>query len=375
MEKENISSLNFKASELVLDALKNAELVLFYSTEVGKDICEKDVETITDAKKNIIQNNWDREIEIRFWVSYKNLTKLIKPVTVDSLKASQETVIKTPNFFQRFFKITRRQTLAFKTVRFYTAFAVITMVLMLLLHIYFSIGTIRLNRIQAANEQSLAIEEQLDEIEVISDNLNLSAQQKQDKLLNQLYEVNTEKESNIKLLHEWVTFIDDFFFFSKNNNNNNDFNAIDNEFVTDVEPSPPGFPIAPEQTLSTNIEIIQQSQNYVLVIGLYILPLFYGLLGALTFVLRDLSKQTIRMKYTKESNITHILRLILGTIAGLAVGVFWGDIKQQESFIIVRSMGPLIVAYLSGLTVEYVFSAIEKWIGSILERALSSKKD
>lgn len=372
MEKENITSSNFKASELVLDALKNAELVLFYSTEVGIDVSEKDVETITDAKKSIIQNDWGREIEIKFWVSYKNLTKLIKPVTVDSLKASQETVIKTPNIFQRFFKITRRRTLALKTVRFYTAFAVITMVLMLLLHIYFSIGTIRLNRIQAANERSLDLEEKLDEIEVISDNTNLSAQQKRDKLLNELFEVNTEKESNIKLLQDWVAFIDDFLFFSKNNNN---IDIADDEAVADIEPSPPGAPIAPEQTLSTNIEIIQQSQNYVLVIGLYILPLFYGLLGALTFVLRDLSKQTIGMKYTKESNITHILRLILGTIAGLAVGVFWGDIKQQESFIIVRSMGPLIVAYLSGLTVEYVFSAIEKWIGSILERALANKKD
>lgn len=372
MENENIPSLKFKASELVLDALKNAELVLFYSTEVGIDIDEKDVETITDAKKVINEDNWTREIEIKFWMSYKNLTKLIKPVTVDSLKASQETVIKTPNFFQRFFKITRQKTLAFKTVRFYTFFAVITMVLMLLLHIYFSIGTIRLNRIQAADERSLSLEDQLDEMELISDNTNIGAQQKQDRLLNELYEVNTEKESNIKLLEDWVTFIDNFFFLSKKQQ---DADAENFVLTGDEIPSPPGIPTAPEEALSANIEIIQQAQNYVLVIGLYILPLFYGLLGALTFVLRDLSKQTTRMKYTKESNITHILRLILGTIAGLAVGVFWGDLKQQESFIIIRSLGPLIVAYLSGLTVEYIFSAIEKWIGSLLERALANKKD
>jgi len=147
-----------------------------------------------------------------------------------------------------------------------------------------------------------------------------------------------------------------------------------NENTEDAEPGPPGSPIAPGKILNKNIEIIQQAQNYVLIIGLYILPLFYGLLGAMTYVLRDLSNQTLKMQYKKESNINHILRLILGTIAGLAVGVFWGDIKQQDSFIIVRSLGPLIVAYLSGMTVEYIFSAIEKWIGGVLERALSSRK-
>jgi len=371
MEKENKPIFKFKASELVHDALKNAELVLFYCTEVGIDIDEKDVEIITDAKKTVFEDDWNRNIEIKFWISYRNLSKLIKPVTVDSLKASQETVIKSPNLFQRFLGIKRSNTLAYKTVRFYTFFAVLTMVLMLLLHIYFSIGTIRLNRIQAANERSLALEDKLEEIELISDNTNLSAQQKRDRLLNDLYEVNTEKESNIKLLEQWVEFIDKFFFL-----NNEVITTQENQLTDDAAiPAPPGIPTSPEQALSINIEIIQQAQNYVLVIGLYILPLFYGLLGALTFVLRDLSKQTIRMKYTKESNITHILRLILGTIAGLAVGVFWGDLKQQDSFIIIHSLGPLIVAYLSGLTVEYIFTAIEKWIGSLLERALAQKKD
>ncbi len=371
MENKNIPTPSFKASELVVDALKNAELVLSHCAEVGIDIEEKDVEVVTQAKEIYEEDNWGKDIEIKFWLSYKNLTKLIKPVSVDSLKASQETVIKAPNLFQKFFRIKRRNTLAYRIVRFYTAFAVLTMLFMLVLHIYFSIGTIRLNRIQSANDRSLTLETQLDEIELISDNSNLSAQQKQDNLINDLVEVNTEKESNIKLLNDWVDFIDRIFFFGQRETED----AQDSEILTQSDiPAPPGAPTAPETTLKANIEIIQQAQNYVLVLGLYILPLFYGLLGALTYVLRDLSKKTILMQYTKESNINHILRLILGTIAGLAVGVFWGDIKQQESFMVIKSLGPLIVAYLSGLTVEYIFSAIEKWIGSILERALAQNK-
>jgi len=362
----------FFASDLVKDAITNAEIVLAYTAEAGIDVNISDVEIITKAKELLLQNEWNSQIEIEFWNAYKNLTALIQPVSVDSLRASQETVIKNPNIFQKIFRKKRRETLAYRVVRFYTIFAVITMLLMLVLHIYFSIGTIRLNRIQSADERIKDIESQLDEIElIIGTSSNLSAQQKQDHLQNELFEVNTEKESNIKLLGEWVAFVQDFFFMS-----NKEAKQMPQEQTQAGNPAPPApqnFPASPEATLDKNIEIIQKAQNYVLIIGLYVLPLFYGLLGALTYVLRDLSNQTHKMQYTKESNINHILRLILGTIAGLAVGVFWGDLKQQESFIIIRSLGPLIVAYLSGLTVEYVFTAIEKWIGSVINKALNTE--
>ncbi len=358
MENKEIPMLKLEVSELVEDALRNAELVLFYCSETGLMINEKNVETIIEAKRLYKAGRWTREIEIDFWLAYRDLTALIQPVNVDSLKASQETVIKQPNRIQRIFGKKRRKTLAYKTVRFYTIYAVVTMVIMLVLHIYFSVGTVRLNRIQSGEERMKSVEAQLDEMELISDNsLNMSAQQKRDRLQSELYEINTEKESNIVLLNDWVNFIQKFLLVK----NEPEKEEVVLDAGGDGLPAPP---MAPEATLDENILIIQRAQNYVLIIGLYILPLFYGLLGALTFVLRALSQQTNKMQYTKESNITYVLRLILGTIAGLAVGVFWGDLKQQESFVIIRSLGPLVVAYLSGLTVEYIFSGIEKWIGS-----------
>ncbi len=372
MSIEKVPVPKFYASDLVKDAISNAEIVLSYTAEAGINVDKNDIETITKAKELLLQDNWNSKMEIEFWNAYKNLTALIKPVSVDSLRASQETIIKSPNIFQKIFRIKRRDTLAYRIVRFYTIFAVLTMVLMLILHIYFSIGTIRLNRIQSADERIKNIENQLDEIElIIGTSSNLSAQQKQDRLQNELFEINTEKESNIKLLGEWVGFVQNFFFMGDKDEVPTEQTQIEAE--SPAPPAPPGFPASPEATLNKNIEIIQNAQNYVLIIGLYVLPLFYGLLGALTYVLRDLSNQTHKMRYTKESNINHILRLILGTIAGLAVGVFWGDLKQQESFIIIRSLGPLIVAYLSGLTVEYVFTAIEKWIGSVINKALNTE--
>ena len=375
MAENKIPLPRFYATELVKDALQNAELVLYYISETGIDAHEPDIEIITKSKEALENDEWTSTLEVQFWMSYRNLTTLIRPVSVDSLKASQERIIKSPNIFQRFFKMKIKNTLALRVVRFYTIFAVLTMIIMLIMHIYFSIGTIRLNRIQNADERIGKLQTQINEMNLIVGNTtNISALQKKSDLQSELFEVNTERNSNITLLRQWVQFVKKFFSLEEKQNTQKE---QANTSAVSSEPSPPGppgsgAPNAPQKILNENITTIQQAQNYVLIIGLYILPLFYGLLGALTYVLRDLSNQTMKMQYKKESNINHILRLILGTIAGLAVGVFWGDIKQQENFIIIRSLGPLIVAYLSGLTVEYIFSAIEKWIGSLLERALSN---
>ncbi len=370
MTTNNIPAPKLHPTDLVKEAIKNSELVLFYIAEIGIEADKKDVETITFAKEALESDLWNVETEVKFWIAYKNLTSLIKPVTVDSLKASQEVVIKQPNFIQKLFKTKRKQTLSYRIVRFYTFFTILTMIVMLFLHIYFSIGTIRLNRIQSANERIDKIKDDIEEINLIigAGSTNISAIQKRSDLQEELSEVNSEKESNIELLGEWVNLIQHFFLASGKNQEPEKNNIENNS-----EPGPPGSPVSPEQTLNQNIEIIQRAQNFILIIGLYILPLFYGLLGALTYVLRDLSHQTKKMQYTKESNINHILRLILGTIAGLAVGVFWGDIKQQENFIVIKSLGPLLVAYLSGLTVEYIFTAIERWIGTWLDKAFTSK--
>jgi len=179
MAEDKIPLPKFYATELVKDALQNAELVLYYISEGGVDAQKADIEIITKAKEKLENDEWSSDMEVDFWIAYRNLTVLIEPVSVDSLKASQERVIKNPNFFQKLFKLKIQNTLALRIVRFYTVFAVLTMILMLVLHIYFSIGTIRLNRIQSADERIENIAVQLDEMAlIIGTSVNLSADQK-----------------------------------------------------------------------------------------------------------------------------------------------------------------------------------------------------
>lgn len=355
----------FQVSPIVVEAIKNAEIVIDYIAEMGIMFDSKDIEIITAAKNAVEQNQWTQEIENNFWVAYRNLTALIQPVDIDSLLSMREMYIKEPTFLDKLFKRKFKVNLAYKTVRFYTAFALITMLVMLLVHMYFSVGTVRLSRIQSINSKLIEVQQQISEINNLTDNTSTYVTQKKESLMSELAQYNTEKQSNISLLAKWVNSAKIYFgidYVSQENKNSQKF-----AMTTDII----DIPGTPQEELRYNIEIIQQAQNYIFILGLYILPLFYGLLGSITYVLRDLSNKIQKKQYKKDNNISHVLRLILGIIAGLAVGVFWGDLKNQDSLSVISSLGPLIIAFLAGLTVEYVFTAIERLVMSFLDKTSS----
>ncbi len=369
-EEFKVPALPLKPSEMVKESVEEAELLLSYDAERGLEINPEEVWVITEAKRALENNEWNTEIEMKFWMVYRDLARRSYPVTVESVRAAKVTKIKKQTLWQRLLHKTRRDTLASRTVKFYTFLTIITLIFMVALHILFSVGTIRLNRIQMSDEKLKQIDKQLDDLNAISgmDINNESIELRKQKLMDDLYEVNSEKENAIRLLEDWLRFIKKLTFSEKN---------FERRLAAKTAPAQPGMPVPPtqaEQIVDTRIGIIQEAQNYVMILGWYILPLFYGLLGALAFVLRDLSNSTRRMIFTRESNITHTLRLMLGTIAGLAVGVFWGEIKQQQSFVFVRTLGPLLVAFLSGFMVEYIFAIIEQWMRAVLERAVKGKE-
>ena len=91
----------------------------------------------------------------------------------------------------------------------------------------------------------------------------------------------------------------------------------------------------------------------------YILPLLYGLLGASAYVLRTMSIEIEKMKYSGESNRSYVLRLALGTLAGLIVGWFIFLLPGQT---FLASISPFAVAFLVGYNIELIFSLMDNLI-------------
>ncbi len=311
-------------------AVNDAQLMLAFATEHGLSIDDRLVEMVVQAKNWELNNEWTVEREIEFWSSYKLISKLIQPVTVDSLRCAQEREIEHFNWFKRLF-ISR--SMSRSSVQFYQIFTILIMLTTAFVQIFSLKGATLLNTIQGSAKQIKESQKRMNELILIKDNKSVEMEKIQ--IESEMNELDDKYKSSIALLQEWVAWVS---------------TIEDSKLKTNEQ--------------NRNTMIIQKAQNYVLILNLYFLPLLYGLLGGFVFVLRNLIEETKNLIFSKESNIKYALRVQLGAIAGLSVGLFWGDIeKQQLGFI--ENLSPLALAFIAGYSVEYLFSAVDKLVMNI----------
>jgi hypothetical protein len=93
----------------------------------------------------------------------------------------------------------------------------------------------------------------------------------------------------------------------------------------------------------------------------YVLPLLYGLLGATAYVMRSLSQEISEVTFSHVSNIRFILRLVLGMLSGISVGLI---LTQDTLPTTLAAITPLALAFLAGYSVELLFTAMDRLISA-----------
>lgn len=95
-----------------------------------------------------------------------------------------------------------------------------------------------------------------------------------------------------------------------------------------------------------------------LVVGIFlsfIMPVLFGTIGAVAFVIRAISDQIKNSTFSQNSPVRHLLRVGLGGLAGVVIGLFNGLSTQL-------SLPPLAIAFLAGYGVEGLFSMFDGFI-------------
>lgn len=371
-ENNNIAkSALYKPSKSLILAIENSQIMLSYITDRGLNVRKELVEIVVKARYLLVNNLLTVDDEISFRMAYREMSKLIKPVTVDSLVASvlydyddeeiagnqsdtdDKNKIKLP-------KKSRNNglgNLSRRSVRLYTLFTVLTMVCLLFLQIYFFLGSTCLNNIQKCNKQISEKEERHNELILVlnSGTENPSLSLECESIENDIYELNSEKQCNIDHLKPWVKSLRGFAFSKQINDS-----IAKNDSSTDVQS-------VADADMKISVETIQEAQNYLLILGIYILPLLYGLIGGFTFVLRELISEIRNLTFARGTNTKYLLRIILGAIAGLSIGLFWGDIEKTQQFGL-ASLSPMLLAFIAGYCVEYLFQFLEKFVSGFLKK-------
>ncbi len=344
----------------IVKIINDGQKLIAYIAKDGDAQLDPDVtRIIIDAKYKIVNNQWDAKDEGVFLVNYDRLAKIVYPVTVESLNS----IIPTYKGKKRI------KTKAERAVSSYRRYTMLSLVFLLLCQIYWLCGHQLRGNLESIMTNRENIRTAFESTE--NDSPERNAQRIKLNISNQ------ELDANYKLLVLWNTAwtlggsfndtIPRYFqaeYEAKKTNYEN--SKTDNSIaLQELELSRILHQVRMvlfEHTLSADF-ILSTFQGY-------LLPLLYGLLGALIFVLRSLMNEVKTMVYTPNSEIKFRLRITLGALGGMIVGWF---LKPDETNAL-ASLSPMAIAFLMGYNVDMLFSIMDKAIDNIRKSIDSPEK-
>jgi hypothetical protein len=107
---------------------------------------------------------------------------------------------------------------------------------------------------------------------------------------------------------------------------------------------------------------ITEVKNRMDLLQQFILPLLYGWIGALAYILRSLSEQIRLWTYRKENSVLCDLRMLLGMVAGLAIGWFFKPSGTEVNG--VGLVSPFALAFLAGYSVDLLFTVMDRVVAT-----------
>ncbi|MDQ6961035.1 MAG: hypothetical protein Q9M28_00695 [Mariprofundaceae bacterium] len=321
----------------------DAQLLLAYASENGLSVGHQISSDILASRYHFYEGTVDQEVEIQFWKAYDQLAQVIQPVSIESLKATKlHPKNHKPSFFAR---LTGNAHLsqAQHTIRKYQLLTLVVLLVLIMVQVYWLINTKIVTAISYdLPKQSSAIKEKaLSEIKTLL--IAADSDENHEKIADSLDDLKTLYEDELADIDKSrVAYYQALKVWSLCPESICDTSDFENS----------GF-VMVQQTTKFTLEPIQQ----------YLLPLLYGWLGALAYVLRSLTREISEITYTSESREHYRLRIQLGALSGLAIGWFLlGDSGGQAEL---GGLSALAISFVAGYSVELLFSVMDKMVESV----------
>jgi hypothetical protein len=376
------------------DALEETHMLLAYAASSGTNIDPEVSEAIARARAANERQNWNADIEAKFWPAKSKLSLSVKPVTVDTLAAGK---------FGAAAIATRRYFLS--TVILAAIIVPISIVMFINTAVSNDVGNLLKENDAAAiavHEQLVNYQSALKQATRTTDdraNQNGTAANLPDvsqallspnlvEKLAQFARVSRQLFAESRVLNFFIVDTGDLPPWATTEKTEKEDKKTEKEdkrranleldvrrranLELDVragDPTPtlnpehPNYPSITDQGFEKLAayqdirEFARQTQQMNLVIygavTAYILPVAYALLGACAFALRNMAAQTGTKTY--QPSYSNRARLIIALIAGTVVGLF-------NNFTQGVSVSPLAVAFLVGYAVEVFFSFLDAFV-------------
>jgi hypothetical protein len=423
------------------ESLEDASVLLWYATREGKPVSKETVEHIVAAQWLLNTRNRDPEVEGQFWVAFRDLATAIRPVSVDSILATYSYPFGDHGrpehrsgwrAWLHGSRGRRRLVDAATTKKKYSICSVIVLCCLLVVQIYWFVGTTfrtdlethraELDRIagslremapavKAAQDMVSYREQQLDQVKLNAAkaaaqsasgtfgdegaferlNSELDSMKGEQSRLMLAYANVTRRGSRVILMLKgnsamlaWWDVFTDLAGLTPEEAQSAVAPARA-QTIAGTAPSADGAGAAyfanftgdlvQEEDLRSKIVTIENalvndqlgveisllnSKSTLDILSQYVLPLLYGLLGSLAYILRTLSREIHNVTFTRGSEIRYSLRWPLGMLGGVTVGLFFDPANLTG----LAAITPLGLAFLAGYGVELLFTGLDRMVSA-----------
>ncbi len=392
--------------------IKDAQNLVRYVVREGlasKKDTESSIKAIISASSKYGKKDWNSKEETNFLNAYRDLSIKIAPVTLNTVQSTIKMGVAKP--------LARRVVFRYSTL---TIFVLVTLVV---LQIYWVVGSINVNLIAELEERSAKITEETasltDRRDLVADlkkeydGIVVRLQETVDKKDALLSQVGTDLiEQDQKKIRRLDGIIDRLGSMEKNiidhqstilpgvqeirhlgqeqrtidsklEITTNRFHDIQDKIdVSYIMLSDWSFnwsellyyfPMSKKRSQAQSVSgdiyanelALNSAKSTLNAMSSYVLPLLYGLLGACAHILRMLTRQIREVTFSPTSVIRFRLRWPLGMLAGIAVGWFFGP-EQLPSEL--SALQPLALAFLAGYSVELLFTGMDNLIDAFTKK-------
>lgn len=415
VEPEINEGIKLPISERYKSAVSDARLLISYGTRHGIALEPDAVQSVLESEHELSTGTSGMASEVAFWAAFQRLAVLVQPATVESIRESFLRGTETSSLVQRLpaWISSRLSWIKHDTTLSYRWGILFALTIVLIVHIFFSIIDGYLKQLSEIREkydkivleiETDALEFQLEarrnngagdstQVTASGDNVPAAASnggspvdKNGDKTLaaaedseiaakfenlqerferldyksnvagRDLCELGNAWSSTLDLLTPWVQLgggrIGNWWTHEPYEGGGRCDNTLN---LTDI-------------TLEPGERKIREAQAQIETVSQFLLPLLYGWVGALAFILRSLSEEIRRSTLSRASSANYSLRWPLGMLAGVGIGLMM-DASTLTGF---AALTPLGLAFAAGYSVEVLFTFLDRIVGAFSEQKTST---
>jgi hypothetical protein len=338
-------------------AIDNSVILIKYAAESPKKLDESILSPIVQAWAAREQNTWSAQMAASFWSAYSDLCDFMKPVTLDTIGCNKDSITQRKWII---FGPKRPISLAQRAVNnFLLLLGALLLFAIVLGYVNSSVISLTtdINTLLAKGDKlapqisadmtmiSAQIAAEMpneNPLQVSLDNPKLK-EETRSKItalwseLQDMYYVDDQMASKVRAISKLTTF------------SGIDYTSGDLSRVPDL--------LAGYSNVQSyyvwRARVADIQANAFILGGFYtaIVPMLLGAIGACTYVLRMASDQIREVSFSPTSPLRHFVRIILGAMGGLAVGI---GLLGHDS-----TLPATALAFLAGYAVEPVFSTLD----------------